>query len=216
MTDHGHYLGEHDCWGKPPAPVYATLGQIPLIVCAPGRCARDHVDALTTNVDVCETLLDLFGVTRTRQRPHGRSLLPLLRGETTSVRDFLLQGYWGQRVQRDRPRAQVLAWRPEAAMPLSIYSNRWSTMPPIELPDPDDRATLGPYMPGSKMPVIRQPLALPEVERLLWSVGAHASDLLFEPNEDPDELVNQADHAPRVRRATELLLRSARRGRGAP
>src|SRR5499425_1784977 len=29
-TDHGHYLGEKDIWGKPPVPVFEPLGHIPL------------------------------------------------------------------------------------------------------------------------------------------------------------------------------------------
>ena len=35
-TDHGHYLGEHDLFGKPSAPVYSELGRIPLMVRWPG------------------------------------------------------------------------------------------------------------------------------------------------------------------------------------
>ena len=49
----------------------------------------------------------------------------------------------------------------ESNFPLSMWSNRWSTMPihafrEIRLPRPDDRAWLD-RMPGSKVPVIRQP-----------------------------------------------------------
>ena len=45
--------------------------------------------------------------------------------------------------------------------PLSMWSNRWSTMPimsapELRLPRPDDRAELA-RMPGSDVPVIRQP-----------------------------------------------------------
>ena len=36
-TDHGHYLGEKDIWGKPAVPVYEPLGHIPLLVAWPGR-----------------------------------------------------------------------------------------------------------------------------------------------------------------------------------
>ena len=48
-----------------------------------------------------------------------------------------------------------------ANSPLSLWSNRWSTMPvwrfhDLKLPAPDDRATLD-KMPGSQVPVIRQP-----------------------------------------------------------
>ena len=36
LTDHGHYLGEKDIWGKPAAPVYEPLGHIPMFVRWPG------------------------------------------------------------------------------------------------------------------------------------------------------------------------------------
>ena len=62
-TDHGHYLGEHDLFGKPAAPVYSELGRIPLLVRWPGRPPRD-VDALTTSVDLHATIADLFGAER--------------------------------------------------------------------------------------------------------------------------------------------------------
>ena len=38
-TDHGHFLGEKDIWGKPSVPVYEPLGHIPLFVAWPGRPA---------------------------------------------------------------------------------------------------------------------------------------------------------------------------------
>ena len=81
-TDHGHYLGEKDIWGKPGVPVYEPLGHIPLL----DRLARPStpqvVDALTTSVDLFATLTDVFGV-RSAQRTHGHSLVPLLDGQAT-------------------------------------------------------------------------------------------------------------------------------------
>ena len=35
-TDHGHYLGEKDIWGKPGVMQYEPLGHIPLLVRWPG------------------------------------------------------------------------------------------------------------------------------------------------------------------------------------
>ncbi len=56
-------------------------------------------DALTTSVDIFATLAELFAVTDdVRQRTHGRSLLPLLSGEKTAVRDWVLAGVWGREV----------------------------------------------------------------------------------------------------------------------
>ena len=88
-TDHGHYLGEKtvddlDIWGKPRVPLYETLGHTPLFIAWPGRGAG-HVGALTTNVDIHATLADLFEV-EPQHRTHGKSLLPLILGEATSIR----------------------------------------------------------------------------------------------------------------------------------
>lgn len=58
-TDHGHYLGEKDVWGKPGYPIHDTLGHIPLMIRWPGVKAG-RVSALTTTVDIHTTLCDIF------------------------------------------------------------------------------------------------------------------------------------------------------------
>ena len=68
-TDHGHFLGEKDIWGKPGCPIYEPLGHTPLFVRAPGIEAGTR-DALSTNVDIHATLCDVFGVTP-QHRVHG-------------------------------------------------------------------------------------------------------------------------------------------------
>jgi arylsulfatase A-like enzyme len=159
-TDHGHYLGEKDIWGKPGAPLYETIARIPLLIAAPGLESGD-CDALTTSVDLFATFEAVFGLPPARQATHGVSLLPLLTGEKTAVRDHVLAGVWGREVhliERDRKYARAPV---RANAPLAMYSNRWSTMPTHvlptarELPLPDDRAMLD-RMPGSGVPVLRQ------------------------------------------------------------
>ena len=78
-TDHGHYLGEKDIWGKPGVMQYETLGHMPLLVHWPGVPGGSTCDALTTGVDLFATIADVFGVTA-GHRTHGRSLVPLLDG----------------------------------------------------------------------------------------------------------------------------------------
>lgn len=197
-TDHGHYLGEADIWGKPGTPVQRALGHIPLMVAGPG-IAPGESEALTTSVDIFATLADLFGLD-VRQRTHGRSLLPLLSGETEQVRDYVLTGVWGREVQvTDGKHLYARAPADENA-PLAMYSNRWSTMPiHVNGPDgeidtrdvfplPDDRAELG-RMPGSSVPVIRQPFQpgdmLPYWASRNFS-GNHLYDLSAPPGEEPD------------------------------
>src|SRR5689334_16280062 len=85
-TDHGHYLGEKDIWGKPAVPIYDTLGRIPLFISWPGVEPRT-VDALTTSVDLFATIADVFGAS-VRQRTHGHSLVPLIEQRAQSIRDW--------------------------------------------------------------------------------------------------------------------------------
>ena len=41
-TDHGHYLGEKDIWGKPAVPIYEPLGHTPLLIAMPGVARRQR------------------------------------------------------------------------------------------------------------------------------------------------------------------------------
>jgi arylsulfatase A-like enzyme len=82
-TDHGHFLGEKDIWGKPGCPIYEPLGHTPLLVRAPGL-DTGTCNALSTNVDIHATLCALFGVAASH-RTHGRSMVPLLRCCATAV-----------------------------------------------------------------------------------------------------------------------------------
>jgi hypothetical protein len=168
---------------------------------APGTCG-----ALTTNVDVHATLLDLFGV-KARQRIHGRSLAPLVRGEATRIRDWALSGYWGREVHVLDGTSKYARGPRGANEPLSVFSNRWSTMPVARLPQlrlplPDERARLD-RMPGSKVPVIRQPFGASD--RLpFWAMGSFRGSHLWNLREDPDETRNLAG-TPAEKQAEELL-----------
>jgi arylsulfatase A-like enzyme len=192
-TDHGHYLGEHDIFGKPSAPVYSELGKIPLLVRWPGQAHRD-IDALTTSVDVHATIADLFGAS-VEHPTHGRSLLPLIEGRATSVREFALFGYWGRHVGITDGQHRYLRGSGPENFPLSVWSNRWSTMPippfpEIRLPRPDRRASLQ-CMPGTDVPVICQPFE--KGDRLPFWAGADppSDSHLFDTASDPGELENR-------------------------
>ena len=201
-TDHGHYLGEKDIWGKPGVPVHGTLGHIPLLVRWPGVAAGER-RALTTTVDLPATVLDVFGADPPSHRTHGRSLVPLLEGavddDLHAVRDWALTGVWGREVVLVDGR-----WRyvrgpvGEHNAPLSMWSNRWSTMPVHQLPDlrlprPDDRARLD-RMPGSDVPVIRQPFG-PGDPLPYWALTRFRGNLAFDTEVDPLENEDRAGEA---------------------
>lgn len=204
-TDHGHYLGEKDIWGKPAVPVYEPLGHIPLLIAWPGSVPRS-VAALTATVDIAATLLDLFGVSLP-QATHGRSLLPLIRGAATSVREHALAGVWGREVHLITPVRKYARAPVGANAPLSMWSNRWSTMPvhsavDMRLPVPDQRAVLD-RMPGSSIPVIRQPFAAGDLLPF-WAWGPFSGHHLYDLRADPAEERNLADTAAAKDAAEEL------------
>lgn len=218
-TDHGHYLGDErtipgqgrvDVWGKPMVPQFEPLGHTPLLVHWPGRPGGGTCDALTTNVDLYATLADVFGVAP-EHRTHGVSLVPLLTGAATSVREWAIGGVYGNWVQVTDGRRKYARAPAVDNLPLSMWSNRWSTMPVhvhgiTELPAPDDRAVLD-RMPGSSIPVIRQPFAAGDALPF-WvgraNVGQHHC---YDLDLDPDEHENRVGE----RTETEMLdlLRTA-------
>ena len=205
-TDHGHYLGEKDIWGKPGVMQYEPLGHIPLLVHWPGVAGGSTCDALTTNVDLHATIADVFEVGATAAGPgvssasHGRSLVPLLTGAASEVRAWAIGGVYGNWVQVTDGRRKYARGPVGDNFPLSMWSNRWSTMPvhgledAVRLPPPDRRARLD-FMPGTDVPVIRQPFA--PRDRLPFWVGHGAVDnhFLFDLADDPDEDENLAGGA---------------------
>ena len=202
-TDHGHYLGEKDIFGKPGVPHYEPLGHTPLMIAAPGVGAGRRA-GLTTNVDLHATLCDLFGVTPTH-RTHGRSLLPMLGDADQRVRDFALAGVWGRWVhvldggRSGAPRKYARANVDPTNLPLAMWSNRWSTMPVRGMPDlampkPDRRAELA-FMPDSDVPVIRQPFA-PGDPLPFWAMGMRTGEHhLYDLDIDPGENENRTGEA---------------------
>ena len=188
-TDHGHYLGEDDLWGKPGTWVRPALGHIPLLVSWPGVAAGTR-DALTTTVDLHATMCDLFDVVPAH-RTHGRSIRPVVEGASTSVRDHVLGGVWGREVHLVTDRWRAARAPVDGNRPLSMWSNRWSTMPvhvDVEgmtwLPLPDGRATLD-RMPGSTVPVMRQPFRAGDLLPF-WGWGDFTGDHLLDRAADPD------------------------------
>ena len=206
-TDHGHYLGEKDIWGKPGCPIYQPMGHIPLMIRGPG-IAAGVCGALTTAVDLFATIADVFGVSP-RQRTHGRSLLPLLRGEATSVRDWLLTGVWGREVVLVTGKHKYVRGPAGANAPLSMLSNRWSTMPThgalsrhLALPLPDERAYLD-HMPGSDVPVIHQTWAAGDAVPF-WARFKPTGNYVFDLESDPGENENLKGGALEARLAEQL------------
>jgi len=84
-SDHGDYLGDH--WMGEKDLFHDQSAKIPLIVIDPSPEAEatrgTTCDALVEAIDLAPTFVDYFGGKPPRHILEGRSLLPLLRGETS-------------------------------------------------------------------------------------------------------------------------------------
>ncbi|MEW6752784.1 MAG: sulfatase [Candidatus Latescibacterota bacterium] len=214
MTDHGHFLGEHGWWGKPPCPQYRTISHVPLFVHVPGVPGGTRTAALATHVDVHATILDCLGVPPPRPID-GVSLLPALRGERAQVRDAVVFGWWGRRVNWTDGRHLYL--RAPAApdnQPLAFYTNRWSTAPWWRLPVPDGRTQFGRYMPRVDMPVGRMPVSVEEAARLhnVQLEDLQEGSFLFDLEGDPAEERNLAGTPLEAEVAARLCARMEEQG----
>ena len=209
LTDHGHYLGERSTWGKPGVPVWSEMGHIPLLVSWPGRAPGERAD-LTTTVDVHATLRDIFGVSTTH-RTHGISLLPTLERNEPSTREHVITGIWGREVTYVDREWRFTRTPVETNRPLSMFSNRWSTMPvhafpDIRLPRPDHRAYLD-RMPGSDVPVLRQPFGVGDAVPFWAQDGRYVGDQLFDRRRDEREIENRAGESVEPLEALREALR---------
>jgi arylsulfatase A-like enzyme len=201
-TDHGHDLGERGAFGKQ-YPHWDSHANIPLLVWHPAFPGDGRtVDAPTQTVDLHATIAELCGAD-VAGAPHGRSLLPLLRGEPFD-RGGLAYGTFGEGVcVTDGD--WTLFKSPPGDGPLFAYSSLFF--------ESNEAATLGgpvesgTFIPGVAIPQWRIPVARTSRSR---------EDFLFDRRADPGQTRNLWHEAPEEReRLLGLLLELVER-EGAP
>lgn len=93
MSDHGEMLGDHGLYLKGPF-FYDCLTRVPLIIRWPHRFkAGLKVDALVEMIDLAPTLIEAAGIPIPAGM-QGRSLAPLLTGQTTTHRDSVYMEFF--------------------------------------------------------------------------------------------------------------------------
>jgi len=88
-SDHGLAIGSHGLFGK--QNLYEHSMKSPLIFAGPG-IPKGESDALVYLFDIFPTVLDLVGVKSPKQLD-GKSLLPIMRGRESKVRESLFLAY---------------------------------------------------------------------------------------------------------------------------
>jgi arylsulfatase A-like enzyme len=97
LSDNGYFLGEHRQPHGKDAP-YDAAALVPLAILGPDLPAGATVEAVAGNTDIAPTILDLAGVAPSVE-PDGRSLLPMIRGDSNAERRYLLLEGFGKEVE---------------------------------------------------------------------------------------------------------------------
>ena len=147
----------------------------PAAVAWPGRRAAAPATR-SRRPSTCTPRCATSSASTPEHRTHGRSLVPLLDGTATSVREWALVrrvGPGGPR-RRRHPHVRQGAGRGEPAAvdvlePLVDDADPRAS-PSCRLPRPDDRAPGSTALPGSDVPVIRQPFD-PSDDLPFWARG---------------------------------------------
>jgi arylsulfatase A-like enzyme len=138
MGDNGFLLGEHGLIDKRNA--YEPSMRVPMLVSAPGLVKPGAtITQVVRNIDVAPTLLDLAGV-QTSGDMDGRSILPLLRGESVAWEGELLYEYYWEYAFPHTP--TTLAVRGDRYK-FIYYPGVWDLQELYDLEaDPDERHNL--------------------------------------------------------------------------
>jgi arylsulfatase A-like enzyme len=110
LADHGHPLADHGKFLKGGDRLYSELLKVPFMIRLPGGRGERRTQAIVQFHDLLPTLLDVMGMSSNATSMHGRSFLPVLRGDTDEHRGVIITGYHEavDRCVRDRMWSLIL------------------------------------------------------------------------------------------------------------
>ena len=95
LADHGHPLGDHGKFLKGGDRLYNELLKVPFLLHLPGsENGGMRTDALISFLDVLPTILHMMGQSHNTLAMHGKSFLPVLKGEKNEHRHAVISGYF--------------------------------------------------------------------------------------------------------------------------
>ena len=197
MSDHGYYFGEYGLIGKAimvedqpahPFPLHPAVNHLPLIAHIPGTTfAGQQVTGFVQPQDFMPAILELANTTDTGTM-HGKSFLPLVRGEIKQIRPAAISSH------------SIVA--PVVGRPSTIVTEEWTLImgAPVTINTP--RRTEG--MPGgSGVNVLghqRPPLRIEEPGD--YAIQPH----LYRTVEDPNHLDDVIATHPHIAKKLQALL----------
>lgn len=207
-TDHGFLLAEHDWWGKNCAPFYNEIANIPLFAHHPDHNQRagQRIDALTTNVDIMPTMLDLFGLALP-EHVSGKSLLALMRGEHAGHK-AVLYGIFGGAINVTDGRYTYFRYPADMeARALNEYTVMPTHMHCRFTPEELRGATLAePFAFTDGVPLLRIPSIASSIIPPRQGVGvSDTTTVLYDLEPDPAQLSPLDDQEIEERMCAEIL-----------
>ncbi len=197
MSDHGYYFGEYGLIGKAimmeeapahPFPLHPAVNHLPLIVHIPGMTsAGQQVNGFVQPQDFMPALLELAGA-EDPGTMHGKSFVPLVRGEAGQVRPAAISSH------------SIVA--PVAGRPSTIVTEEWTLIMGAPVTDATPARTEG--MPGGTGVNVLGPQRGPlrPEEPGEYAVAPHLYRTVEDPHHAEDVI---ADH-PDVARELQALL----------
>jgi len=125
-SDHGDYLGDH--WMGEKELFHEPSVKVPMIIsdpCAKANAIRNtSCDALVESIDLVATFVEMAGGKVPDHIIEGRSLLPLLHGETVDWRDYVISEY----DYSVTPQALTLKLEPRDCRLFMVFDGRFKLM----------------------------------------------------------------------------------------
>lgn len=113
MSDHGALLGEQGDWVKGPTLLRKQVTNVPLLIRLPNKeRAGQRVSGFVQIQDIMPSLLGLLGL-KSPSRVTGSDFWPMVSGETSSIHDYVVQGYGGIGAVRTPEWNCSSVWNPE-------------------------------------------------------------------------------------------------------
>ena len=117
-SDHGTELNDHTGFGKRKEELHPFTTRLNMMIRHPDSALQDQdLDAFTQNYDLPATILDLAGLADEAESMDGQSLLPLMNGRRSAIRDCAITA-WMDRVSIRNDRWNyVTNWEGDDAEP---------------------------------------------------------------------------------------------------